>query len=478
MHFPPLPPLFDRIPSMLFNPLSGALAPVYWTVLARFYQYEFETEPFHIVKPVALEIAEDILRNSPEWLERKEILLQTDVVELSDSESVASDDPHRDGARRIVSKLEHAGWYHFEYRSEMGHVLNFYPYAARILDTLVSVARDEQPLFQGYAHSIATLLKIESFVPRPGVALSEAKRNTLELVRELKILNRNIFHFTQHLIEQVQTASGVLEAGLDRYRQAIQANYHRLKTVDNLYRWRSDILLRLDAIERDSVSLANAALWYAEQRSVDRESAETLVKQDLRVMRTQFETLPQVTDDIDRRNARFSGVALRKLMYLLQQDKRIEGQLQQLIDALAQDKSPELDLESYRCELLAEGFLYTNPRQRRAAEPHALALPPLPDREKVRAAAAALIRSPYTRARILAYVDEILDGRGTLPLREIPLDCDEDYIRRIFIVAFGLDGAANFGFRPAGNGNHPSKERHGIYGYPSGQVERHIRKRR
>jgi hypothetical protein len=152
-------------------------------------------------------------------------------------------------------------------------VLNFYPYAARILDTLVGVARDEQPVFQGYAYSIAALLKPESFAAKPGVAISEAKRHTLELVRELKILNRIIFQFTQRIMQQVQTAAGVLEEGIDRYRQAVLANYHRLKTIDNLYKFRGDILLRLDAIERDAASLSNAAAWYAEQLALDLASA-------------------------------------------------------------------------------------------------------------------------------------------------------------------------------------------------------------
>ena len=477
MPIPHVPPLFERLPVGLFGPLSGALAPLYWSVLARYYQYEFEREPFHIVKPVALELAEEILRSSPLWLERRDLLLADDVEDdpsASKGEEQAMGDPHRDGARRLVAKLERAGWFHFEYRSELGHVLNFYPYAARILHTLVCVARDEQPLFQGYAFSIAALLKPESFAPRPGVALSEAKRHTLELVRELKILNRNILQFTQRLMEEIQTAAGVLAEGVDHSRQAVQANYHRLKTVDNLYKWRGDILLRLDAIERDTVSLSAAAAWYAEQLRVDRETAARQVAEDLRVMRMQFETLPEVTDDIDQRNARFSGVALRKLMYLLRHDKRIEGQLQGLMDALAHDNAPDVEFEAFRCELLAEGFLYTIPTRRRAVEPQPLALPPVPDRERVRIAVARVVHSPFARARILAYVDEVLAGRRALPLGEFPLDSDEDYVRRIFIVAFGLDGAP-YVFQP--EGAHPLLERKGAYGYPRGQVERRSRRR-
>ena len=83
--------------------------------------------------------------------------------------------------------------------------------------------------------------------------------------------------------------------------------------------------MRLDAIERDPVSIESAAGWYATQLGLDQGAAVRQVQEDLLLMRMQFETLPEITDDIDARNARFSGVALRKLMYLLRQDRRTRG---------------------------------------------------------------------------------------------------------------------------------------------------------
>src|SRR6266545_2549363 len=365
-----LPQLFERIPPSLFGPLASGHSTLYWEILARFYHLEFEREPFFLVRPVAIEVAEEILRISRVWLERREEILADDSLPPEDGETdpaeAAGDDAVllRATARRLVVRLERAGWFHFEYRSSYGQVLNFFPYAARVLETLVRIARDEQPVFQGYAHSIASILKPEAFAAKPGVSLSEGKRHTLDMVRELKILDRNIYSFTQKLLDEVSTAAGVLEQGIDRYRHAVQANYHRLKTVDNLFKWRGEILHRLDGIERDSLALDAAARWYAEQGGLDREAAAGRVAADLALLRMQFDTLPTVTDDIDARNARFSGVALRKLMYLLRQDTRTEGQLQFLVDALARDAAPDLELDVYRCELLADGFLYMPPRRR------------------------------------------------------------------------------------------------------------------
>lgn len=469
-----VPPLFGRVPPGLFGPLAGGHAPLYWTILARFYHYEFEREPFFLLKHVVLDTTEEIVRESPIWAERREELLAL-AEEVEEGPGTAAEDeaaPLRSTARRLVARLETAGWFHFEYRSGIGEVLNFYPYAARVLDTLVRVARDEQPVFQGYAHSIASLLKADVFATRPGVSLSEAKRHTLDLVRELKILDRNIYSSTQRLLDEVSTAAGVLDEGLERYRHRVLANYHRLKTVDNLFKWRGDILRRLDAVEADALGIEAAARWYAEQGGVDRETAHQRVAEDLRLLRAQFETLPQLTDDIDARNARFSGVALRKLMYLLRQDTRVEGQLQLLVDALARDRAPDLAFDIYRCELLAGSFLYTPPRRRPRPAPQPLARRPAADATALRREVAPRLRRPFARARVEAFVDGLLGPRPAVALSAAAPDSDEEYVRLIYLVAYGLDGGSGYRFERRADGDDERVESRGIYGFPRGDLIR------
>jgi hypothetical protein len=472
------PALFTRVPPGLFGPLAGGHAPLYWAILSAYYHYEFEREPFFLLRGVVLDTAEELVRESAIWRERRQELLAppeaaAEVASAPDDEATLL----RAAARRVVARLEGAGWFHFEYRSGVGEVLNFYPYAARVLDTLVRVARDEQPVFQGYAHSIASLLKPEVFAARPGVSLSEAKRHTLDLVRELKILDRNIYASTQRLLDEAATAAGVLAEGLERYRHAVMANYHRLKTVDNLYKWRGEILHRLDAIERDARGLEAAARWYAEQGGLDQAAAAARVSDDLGLLRMQFETLPAVTDDIDVRNARFSGVALRKLMYLLRQDTRTEGQLQFLVDALAREQAPDLVFDLYRCELLGDNFLYTPPRRRPRPAAQPLARRPAGDAGDLRRQVAPRLRRPFARSRIEAFVEGLLGGRASARLAEAAPETDEQYVRLIYTVAYGLDGSSPFRFEREPAPPEERVERRGPYGFPRGFLARRPRRR-
>jgi len=475
-----VPALFDHVPPALFGPLASSHAELYWRLLARFYHLEFEGEPFFLVKGTAVEVAEEILRSSRLWLERRDEILAEEFAQSADGEERPAPDWDeasvlRAAARRLVARLEQTGWFHFEYRSTIGQVLNFYPYAARILETLIRVARDEQPVFQGYAHSIASLLKPEAFAAKPGVSLVEAKRHALDLVRELKILDRNIYERTQRILTGVATAAEVLEESIDRYRQAVQANYHRLKTVDNLFKWRGEILHRLETMERDSVSLEAATRWYAEQLGVDRAEASRRVQEDLKILRMQFESLPDLIDDIDARNARFSGVALRKIMYLLRQDKRIEGQLQLVIDRLARDEAPDLEFDVFRCELLGDDFLYTPPRRRTPVMARTLDRYPAADTDRLRREIAPRLRRRFSRPQVEAYVEQLLAGRGHARLADADLLGDDDYVRLIYIASYGLDRATAYVFeRDAADGPRVL-ERRGRYGFPPGSLRRRKR---
>jgi hypothetical protein len=316
-------------------------------------------------------------------------------------------------------------------------------------------------------HSIAALLDARTFAQRPGVSLAEARRHTLELGRELKILERNVHLFTQRLLDEANTAAGVLAEGFDRYENAILANYHRLKTIDNVYRQRSAILDRVSAIERDEQALESAAEFYAAQRGLERQPARAAVIDDLHAIRAHFDLIPDLVAEIDARNARFSGVALRKLRYLLRQDRRTETQLEYIVGALARGEAPDLEFDVYRCELLADGFLYEPPKKRPKTPPQVLSTAARGDREKLYREAASRVQRLAARRRIEQFVRQFLGERNSASLEELELKDDASYVRLLYLVGYGLEGSSSFHFDPEG-----SRLQQGPYGFPAGRVRR------
>jgi hypothetical protein len=287
------------------------------------------------------------------------------------------------------------------------------------------------------------------------------------LVRELKILERNIHIFTERILAEATTAAKVLEEGLEKYEHAVMANYHRLKTVDNVHRQRTAILERLDGIERDEMALAAAVDWYAAQAGDQPATARIRVSADLAIIRSRFDAIPAIIDEIDTRNARFSGVALRKLRYLLRQDRRTEGQLQFIVDALARDAAPELEFDVYKCELLADGFLYTPPTERPRFQPQALRPQVNPDSDDIRRQAANQVRRRFSRKRVEDFIEALLNYRASAEMQELPVESDDDYIRLFYLTSYGLDGRSPFAFSPSAE-----RIRNDRYGYPAGTISR------
>ena len=199
--------------------------------------------------------------------------------------------------------------------------------------------------------------------------------------------------------------------------------------------------------------------------SMETARARAAVGADLHLLRSHFDAIPDLVSEIDARNARFSGVALRKLRYLLRQDRRTETQLEFIVGALACAEAPELEFDVYRCELLSDNFLYTPPTRRPKTEPQVLAVPAGIDREKVYQDAASRVQRLFARRRVEEFVRQFLGARSSASLDELPVTDDRDYVRLLYVVGYGMDGSASFHFDPD-----TGRLNQGPYAYPAGRL--------
>jgi hypothetical protein len=224
---------------------------------------------------------------------------------------------------------------------------------------------------------------------------------------------------------------------------------------------------RLSAIERDEHALELAAEWYAAQRGVGVPEARAAVSADIHLLRSQFDAIPGLVTEIDARNSRFSGVALRKLRYLMRQDVRTESQLEFIVGALARGEAPEVEFDVYRCELLSDSFFYTAPAERPKTQPQTLAAAAGAGRDKVYRDAATRVQRLFARRRMEEFARQFLGSRSFASIEELPMESDQDFVRLLYLVGYGLDGSAAFHFDPDSG-----RITRGPYGYPAGRIAR------
>lgn len=475
------PDLFAVAPLDLFRPLGDPYARIYWRLLARTYAYKFEGSPLELPRAHVIDSAEEIISSTPEWREKRAELLAS-LQEFADPEAgpvrPAADDL-RAIARRVVARLAASGWFYFEYQRGVGEVLNFPPYAARLLGQMMSVARDEQPIFPGYAHAVDSMLGKDRFARAPGPALAQVKRLTLEFARELRILHGNIRESIQRLFSDHLAPAGVLREALERYEDRVRRNYHLLKTRDNIFAWRVEVLGRLDAIEGQREQLAEAARWGAAQNGLDETAALARVEDDLGIVRSHIEAMPRIMREIDDRNQRFTGVATRRISYLLRHDRRTEGQLQFLIDQLGAERIPPLEVEVYQARFLGPDCLYV-PRRAHIPVENAPVQPlGATDAAAARAALQDRLLSPFRQEMVNRFVRDLLAGRRRMPIREVPVTSDEEYVRLTYVVGYGDARRALYRFERTRCGDPACTDpecgicrvRSGSYSYPNGTIE-------
>ena len=152
-----------------------------------------------------------LLRDSILWRERRVELL----AEAADEDAAVQQDlldesaELREAARRLLLRLEKSGWFQFEYRSEQGWSFTSSPTRRGSWKRSCGL-RATSSLFSGLCAFHRVAASTREFHASSGVALLEAKRHTLDLTRELKILSQNIHGFIQRLFLAASTAHHVL----------------------------------------------------------------------------------------------------------------------------------------------------------------------------------------------------------------------------------------------------------------------------
>lgn len=464
----------------------ATMAPLYWQFLSRLYAAAFESDRVRILRDEALDLARAV------WIERDgradsaDSLLATDgeepdqrslAVELAAAHSAFERDTAM--ARYLMGRCHRAGWIHYEFQREFNaEAVHFTPTAARTLDIWLREVRDEQPPLQGYLLNVRTMLQPAVLRERPHVAILTAHRALREFARELMVLSQDIARSIDRVLQEAATPQAVLQEAMDRYGRRVSANYHRIKTVENVHRVRAELLQRLDALAQDGTTLAAAAAALIEREGVEPAVAAESLRGALADMRERLQFLPALLADLDERNAKFSGAAWRQLIYLLHQDAHLEAKLEGALRTLHDDPANAgVALEVYRFRGLAHhgeeaesgevgtdagitqaltpndagpvmttAFLYRPPAPPVVTTPEAVQAPAGPLSLEAAERLAERLANALTRERLDEIALAVLGDAPARPMRDIAVRSERDYIRTVVAVAWARRGEGSVRF--------------------------------
>lgn len=433
--------LFAVIPDRLFSVLASPSKGVYAHIL--FLIYDLHKQELYGT------LREAVIDAAAAYLETEEIA----------DEEMGGLGP-RDKANAALRRLQETGWLELETRSNYEQYVNLADYAIRVLDTLDQVRRQERQEYAGYVLATYVALTSPESEQNPGLAISKAHDQTQQLVRDLKSLHDNIKRYTERLLKENQP-SAILALHFGGYKlEVLDRSYHRLKTTDNVSKYRPRILERIDTWLATPGWLDKMAADEVRRgRRGTQEEAQERIQEMLSFLQHSYATMDDLLDEIDRRNAQYTKASLEHIRYLLASSGDTAGQLVQLLQVLGAQlrsgaQSPDspwpaewgavFQLEA--AQTWSDTSLYTPRATRRAMKPQPLDLREVTAAERNRAKARLRekLATRLTYQRISEYVLAKMGERREIRAADLGIHSTDDFVKLIYVGAYGRGRRVGF----------------------------------
>ena len=417
--------LFDRIPDRLFSPLASANRRIYAALLLDLYPLFFDqihADVFPSRETVRQEIEERLAVMAVAWQEEPEPLTQSD----------------NNPAALAYNRLLGTGWFEEEVEGYRIRV-TVPPAVGTLWASLMEIARPDRVFYGGMVLSIFNNVQRAWEEPEAQVlALRQAAREAR--------------HFLQHLNTMIYGLKGLLGeiADFDDHRQVLSRffddfvarilvqDYKRLKTRNNPFRYRQQILQRIRELEYDLERKQALVRGLMDQTGeADSEAAWRAINADIGRLRGVFEQVDGHLSRVDRYRAKVERRVADTVRYLDRSQPgmaaRIAGLLKRLGERVAvlEDAAecvfplPLIDVLPLGPQSLKEA-----PRHHCPPEPRPLRSRPIDPAVQARQQAlrAYLDRRRIDPARIAGYLERSLADRDSLDGGAMRIDGVEDLI--------------------------------------------------
>ena len=428
--------MFHILPGNFFVPLSSPNRIVYWECICKLFSIMEHQLSFGVERDVLVEELEYYFE-------------QVQSAEMDEEEFQALD--NRGKANSMLRKLEFYGWIEIETDKSYVQRVNFKEYAVKIIKTLIEIADGKQMEYQGYIYTIYSLAR--SNTDHPGIVLLQILENMDMLITGLKNLNSNIKHYIDELTKH-KTVAEIMDALFNDYiTNIVDKAYHRLRTSDNVSKFRPEIIERLESKSHNKNYITKASQEIAGIREVSEEDGRELVYKYLHEIIEAFRNMDEILTEIDQKNTQYQRAAINRARFLLSGDEDVRGQIKEILLGINEMMNEEkMDLGGiYRIEFLDElvriysssvldsGSLYSPIEGRREFVPQELETeePDLLKRQEKIRRITEKMQNVLSPTKIEAYVEHQLGERKQLRAAQLPLNTEEDFIKIIYIRLYG-----------------------------------------
>ena len=366
----------------------------------------------------------------------------------------------RNKANAVIRYLKNCGW--FEQESLENHEVNLVinEYAIPIIESFDKIVREEETEYQGIITQIySTLLNGELYSKPYELILKGVKENTDRLLSELKKLSVSIKRHMDKQTNDMQQVDQVLEHLMDYQSNIGSKAYLRMKTSENIYYFRSEIIVKLDYIMGTPEIMEYACTGYME---LEGETSKDVALEEIVALitgiKSSFYRLDDIIEEIDKKNAKCIKSAVMRTKFLLASGNNMEGKilaiLNDFVDELNEDENASIYEDTTKqlqeiIQLFPQRYLESESLRAIPVTKKLGEISSVNENEVMSAAERALYkeamreknRNRFTRQKIDAYVAEILQNQDSIRASSLELKSKRDLIRIIYISIYGNNKA-------------------------------------
>lgn len=441
--------LFSIVGEDFFKPLTSMFKRIYIDCLNIIYE-SYRTE---LSYGADRDILVAKLTYYFESMETGDILFEDESESLKDSKSKAS---------TFLRKLKEYGWVEYDIGNDQKIRVIMPNHSVSVIQTINSITRQEEMEYQSEISAIYSLLTNEELLSRPYVQVVKPVYNhTIALFTELKKLNTSIRKYIEEITSD-KTAEEILENFFTYHDEIGSKAYHRIKTNDNVSRFRNMILRKLQDMLEDKERFTLIVQGFMNIENVnDFDEASDIVHGMIADTIDRFRSYDEIVEEIDRKNSKYIRNAVERAKFLLLNSNNAEGKISKILQYMAEqfNKDEENNLTEDAsfdiCNLFnifPQGFLSGESLKAIPISKKVTDVDELTDgfvlsedeRELRRLAIIEKNKNRFSKKSINSFVDERLQDKPVVMASELEVHSRRDMIRIIFVYLYGKEERTDY----------------------------------
>ena len=414
--------IFDKIPENFFSILVSKNKNIYIDalfVLREAFKQEMTISRENIISR--------LINNLEEEFYQEDFSEEDETNELKDN-NISSK------AYFLLRKLKWAGWVEFEMQRDSFEENVIIPdYAIKFIDLLYSIVEEKQVEYNSYVFATYSSLKLASIEKGETYnAIITAYNNTIQLINELKSLYNSLGRFHRKMCNQ-DNINDIINEHFFEYKEYSDEMIFPRFTRDSVPRYKSPIRDMLNDILADKERLENTInIANKNSKYKSREEAEDDILNKIRTVLEIYENIDSTMNQIEQKNTDYVRASVKRIQYLLTNDKELKGKLVNILKNSKHEKvleQMEKEVKLLRQEYISKDSIYLRNSNDKRKQGNPIALKETKELDsKTLYDFAKSLENLYSNKKINDFMSKNFKDRPFINSNEIELKSIEDLI--------------------------------------------------